>query len=169
MTRPLLSLIAAVARNGAIGKNNELLFRIREDMQRFKRITLGHPVVMGRKTWESLPARNRPLPGRLNIVVTRNPAWHAEGAVAVHSLADALARAQGADKVHVIGGAELFAAALPLADELLLTEVNRDFDGDVFFPAWQQLGFREVLREPEHAGEPHHFDYAFVTYQRQQP
>lgn len=166
MTRPLLSLIAAVARNGAIGKNNELLFRIREDMQYFKRTTQGHPVIMGRKTWESLPARNRPLPGRLNIVVTRNPAWHAEGAVAVHGLAEALTHAQGAGKVYVIGGAELFAAALPLADELLLTEVDRDVDGDVFFPPWQHLGFREVVRVPQHAGEPHHFDYAFVTYQR---
>jgi dihydrofolate reductase len=166
MTRPTLSLIAAVARNGVIGKDNALLFRLPEDLQHFKRSTLGSPVIMGRKTWDSLPARMRPLPGRVNIVITRNPQWHSEGAVAVNSLQAALAQAGNAAKVFVIGGAELYASALPLADEMLLTEVDRDFDGDVHFPAWNRGDFIEVQREAHHAGEPNHFDYAFVTYQR---
>ncbi|MBX3620141.1 MAG: dihydrofolate reductase [Rhizobacter sp.] len=166
MSRTRLSLIAAVARNGTIGKNNELLFRIREDLQRLKRITLGHPVIMGRKTWDSLPPGARPLPGRTNIVVTRNPHWHAEGAVVAHTFDEALARAEGAACAYVLGGAALYEAAVPLADELLLTEVDRDFEGDVSFPAWPQDDFIEVARESHHAGEPNDFDYAFVTYQR---
>ena len=166
MTHTTLSLIAGVARNGTIGKNNELLFRLPEDMRHFKRSTLGCPVIMGRKTWESLPERNRPLPGRTNIVVTRNPQWRAEGAVAVASLQAALAQTGNAPKAFVIGGAELYAAALPLADELVLTEVDQDFDGDVRFPDWDRQQFTEVSREPHHAGEPNHFDYAFVTYRR---
>lgn len=166
MTRPILSLIAAVARNGTIGKNNELLFRLPEDMQHFKRNTLGCPVIMGRKTWESLPARARPLPGRLNIVVTRNPLWRAEGALAVGSLPEALSHLGSAPKAFVIGGVQLFAAALPLLDEMLLTEVDKDFDGDVHFPTWNRADFVETHRETHHAGEPNHFDYAFVTYQR---
>ncbi|MBC7956479.1 MAG: dihydrofolate reductase [Cytophagales bacterium] len=166
MTRPTLSLIAAVARNGTIGKNNDLLFRIPEDMQHFKRSTLGCPVIMGRKTWESLPARARPLPGRINIVVTHNREWRADGAVAVSSLEEALSQLGDAPKAFVIGGVQLFAAALPLLDEMLLTEVDQDFDGDVHFPAWNRDDFVETQREQHHAGEPHHFGYAFVTYQR---
>ena len=166
MTRPTLSLIAAVARNGTIGKNNELLFRLPEDLQHLKRTTIGYPVIMGRKTWDSLPARFRPLPGRTNIVVTRNPQWQASGAVVARSLEQALALAGNATKVFVIGGAELYAAALPLADELVLTEIDRAFDGDVSFPAWPREEFNEIHRESHHAGEPNDFDYAFVTYQR---
>lgn len=165
--RPTLSLIAAVARNGVIGKDNTLLWRLPEDQQFFKRTTLGCPVIMGRKTWDSLPARFRPLPGRTNIVVTRNAQWQAEGAHAALSLDNALARVSDAPEVFVIGGAELYAAALPMADELILTEIDRDFDGDASFPAWPRELFREVLRDPHHAGEPNDFDYAFVTYQRQ--
>lgn len=166
MTRPTLSLIAIVARNGAIGKNNELLFRLPEDLQHLKRTTMGHPVIMGRKTWDSLPPRFRPLPGRTNIVVTRNPQWQAEGAVVARSLEQALPLAGNVAKVFVIGGAELYAAALPVADELILTEVDRDVDGDVYFPKWDRQHFSEVSRDPHHAGEPNHFDYAFVIYQR---
>ncbi len=169
MNRPTLSLIAAVARNGAIGKDNGLLFRLPEDLQHFKRTTLGCPVVMGRNTWESLPARNRPLPGRLNIVVTRNAAWHADGATAANSLQAALDAAAHAHKVYVIGGAELYAAALPLADELVLTEVDRDFEGDVHFPPWRREDYIETSRERHRAGPPNDFDYAFVTYVRRAP
>ncbi len=166
MTRTTLSLIAAVARNGTIGKNNELLFRLPEDMQHLKRTTMGHPVIMGRKTWDSIPERFRPLPGRNNIVVTRNPQWQAEGALATTSLQAALNQLGDAPKAFVIGGAELYALALPLADELVLTEIDRDYDGDVHFPAWDRQQFTEVSRETHHAGEPNHFDYAFVTYRR---
>lgn len=163
---PTLALIAAVARNGVIGGDNTLLWHLPEDQKFFRRTTLGCPVVMGRKTWDSLPARFRPLPGRTNIVVTRNAGWQAEGAVAVTSLDAALQATAGADKVFVIGGGELYAAALPHADELVLTEIDRDFDGDARFPAWPREAFDEVRREAHHAGEPNDFDYAFVTYRR---
>ena len=167
MTRPTLSLIAAVARNGVIGHDNTLLWRLPEDLQFLKRTTLGSPVIMGRKTWDSLPPRFRPLPGRRNIVVTRNPQWQAEGAEPVASLPDALALAAGVPQVFVIGGAELYATALPLADRLFLTEIDRDFAGEIHFPPWDRAQFREVSRDKHHSGEPNHFDYAFVTYQRQ--
>jgi dihydrofolate reductase len=167
MTRTTLALIAAVARNGVIGKDNKLPWpHLPEDMRFFRQTTLGCPVIMGRKSWDSLPPRFRPLPGRINIVVTRNADWQSEGAIAVPSLQAALARLGDAPKAFVIGGAELYAAALPLADELILTEIDRDYEGDVHFPAWRREEFREVSRETHHSGEPNHFDYAFVTYQR---
>jgi dihydrofolate reductase len=166
MNRPTLSLIAAVARNGAIGKDNDLLFGLPEDLQHFKRTTMGCPVIMGRKTWDSLPARARPLPGRRNVVVTRNPRWHADGALRAASLEDALAQLGRASKAYVIGGAELYAAALPHADELVLTEVDRVFDGDVFFPVWDRQLFEDTRRDAHLASPPNDFDYAFVTYRR---
>ena len=161
-----LSLIAAVARDGSIGKDNELLCHLPEDRQHFRRATLDSPVIMGRKTWDSLPARFRPLPGRRNIVVTRNPQWQADGAEAAPSLDAALACVEATSKVFVIGGAELYRQAFARADELLLTEIERDFDGDTHFPAWDRSLFREVSRERHHAGPPNDFDFAFVTYQR---
>ena len=162
----VLSMIAAVARNGVIGDGNTLLWRLPQDQQHFKRSTLGHPVIMGRKTWDSLPAAYRPLPGRRNIVVTRSPQWRANGAEVVPSLEAALERTADADKAFIIGGGELYAQALPYADELMLTELDRDFDGDIVFPAWDRSAFTERQRERHHAGPPNDFDYAFVTYQR---
>jgi len=163
-----LSLIAAVARNGAIGKDNALLWRLPEDLQFFKRTTLGCPVIMGRKTYDSI---GRPLPGRRNIVVTRNLQWQATGVDAVTSLEAALALVLDAPKVFVIGGAQLYAQALPLANELVITEVDADYDGDTFFPAWDKAAFTEVSRESHHAAPPQGPDgqgmgYAFVVYQR---
>jgi dihydrofolate reductase len=163
-----LSLIAAVARNGAIGKDNALLWRLPEDLQFFKRTTLGCPVIMGRKTYDSI---GRPLPGRRNIVVTRNPQWQAAGVDAVTSLEAALALVANAPKVFVIGGAQLYAQALPLAHELVLTEVDADFEGDTFFPAWPKDAFTEVSREAHHAAAPQGphqqgMAYSFVVYQR---
>ena len=159
-----LSAIAIVARNGAIGKDNGLLVRLSEDLKHFKRTTLGCPVIMGRKTFDSV---GRPLPGRRNIVVTRNAQWHAEGAEAAASLDEAIARVADADTVFVIGGGELYAQALPRLDELVLTEIDRDFDGDVFFPKWNRAEFVETSRERHHADAPNDFEYAFVTYKRQ--
>ena len=161
-----LSLIAAVARNGSIGKDNQLLFHLPEDQQHFRRVTMGCPVIMGRKTWDSLPARFRPLPGRRNLVVTRNPQWRGEGAEAVLSLAAAIALVDASPKVFVVGGGELYREAIPQADELVLTEIDRDFDGGTRFPAWDRSRFHQVSREAHHAGPPNDFDYAFVTYQR---
>lgn len=161
MNRPVLSLIAAVARNGAIGRNNALLWHEPEDQRHFRRVTMGGPVIMGRKTWDSLPARFRPLPGRRNVVVTRNERWHADGAEAVRSLAAALALLAGSPKVFVIGGAELYALALPHAAELVLTEIDADLDGDTFFPPWDRQRFAEASRETRPG-------YSFVTYYRTQ-
>ena len=162
-----LAVIAAVARNGTIGHAGDLLWRLPEDMQFFRRTTMGHAVVMGRKTWESIPAKFRPLPGRTNIVLTRQPGWRAEGALVAPSLDAALALAREAEgRTFVIGGAELYALALPAAGELLLTEIDRDFDGDARFPAWPRAGFEEVAREAHHAAPPNDFDFAFVTYRR---
>ena len=161
MSRPILSLIAAVARNGGIGKDNTLLVHLPQDLPRFKRLTMGCPIVMGRKTWDSI---GRPLPGRRIIVITHNPRWQAPGAEAVTSLPAALELASGATKVFVIGGAQIYALALPLADELHLTEIDAEFDADAFFPPWPRADFIERTREPhcDAAG----MNFSFVTYQR---
>ena len=148
MSRPTLALIAAVPRNRVIGRGGELVFRESEDQKHFRRVTLGCPVIMGRKTWDSLPPRFRPLPGRRNIVVTRNTLWSDEGAVRATSLDEALQLAGEATKAFVIGGAELYALALPRADELVLTEIDADLDGDVHFPDWPRAQFRQTSSEP---------------------
>ncbi|MEO7151820.1 MAG: dihydrofolate reductase [Burkholderiaceae bacterium] len=158
---PLLSLIAAIDRAGGIGKGNGLLVRLSEDLRHFKRTTLGCPVIMGRRTWDSI---GKPLPGRRNLVVTRDPAWQAAGAEAVHSLDAALARVVDAPKVFVIGGAQIFEQALPRADELVLTEIDASFDADTFFPALPPGAFVETARETMRSDRG--FDYSFVTYRR---
>jgi dihydrofolate reductase len=160
--RPTVSLIAIVARDGGIGFNNALLWHLREDLKHFKRTTLGCPVIMGRKTWDSI---GRPLPGRRNIVVSRNAAWSATGADAdaAPDLASALQLAANAPKVFVIGGAQLYAAALPLADELVLTEVDAQAPADTFFPPWERSAFTEVHRDAH--TDLSGLNYAFVTYQ----
>ena len=160
----MLTLIAAVARNGTIGRDNDLVFRDPADQKHFRAVTLGHPVIMGRRTWESLPERFRPLPGRRNLVVSRNPAFQAPGADVVDSLDAALARVAGAGQAFVIGGAALYAQALPRAGRLVLTEVDADLPGDVHFPAWNRADFQETAREPQRAADGTGF--AFVTYER---
>lgn len=163
-----ISLVAAMARNGVIGRDNAMPWRLPEDLQHFKRVTLGAPVVMGRLTWDSLPPRFRPLPGRRNVVVTRNPEWRAEGAEAASSLEDALRRLAGEPVVYVTGGAQLYAQALERADELILTEIDRDFEGDTRFPEFDRGRFVEVARETRRAEAPNDFDFAWVTYRRRQ-
>jgi dihydrofolate reductase len=160
--RPALSLIAAVARNGAIGRDNALLWHEPEDHKRFRRLTMGHPVIMGRKTWDSLPARFRPLPGRRNIVVTRNVAWRAEGAEVCASMDAALDVLEGAGRAFVIGGASLYALALPQVDTLELTEIDADLDGDVFFPPWDRSRFSASCTEPRMGAGG--VGYRFITY-----
>jgi dihydrofolate reductase len=161
-----LTLIAVVARNGVIGQGDGLPWHLPEDMRFFKEATRGHAVVMGRKTWQSLPPRFRPLPGRRNVVVTRDAAFDAPGAECAGSLDQALQRLAAEDRVFVIGGAELYAQALQAADELMLTEIDRDFDGDRRFPPWDRSRFRELRRETHRAAPPNDFDFAFVTYRR---
>ncbi len=135
-------------------------------MARFRELTTGHPVVMGRRTWDSLPDRFRPLPGRRNIVVTRSPDWHADGAERAASPQGALDLAAGADRVFVIGGAQIYAAALPLADELHLTELELDAEGDTVFPAFDRSAFVEVARERHVSVDG--IAFSFVTYRRRE-
>jgi dihydrofolate reductase len=161
MTR--LTLIVARARNGVIGKGNSIPWKIPGEQAYFKRVTMGHPIVMGRKTWESI---GRPLPGRRSLVVTRNPAFAATGAEVVTSLDAALARCADLPEVFIIGGAELYRLALPRADRLLITEIDHDFDGDTTFPAPDPVHWRESAREhhPPTGERPFAVDY--VEYVR---
>ena len=170
-SHPPLALIASVARNNRIGAGGGLVWKEPADQRWFRQQTMGCPVVMGRKTWDSLPTRFRPLPGRRNIVVTRQSGWAAEGAEAVHTLgaALALARSQPANRIFVIGGATLYAAALALADELVLTEIDADLPGDTSFPIWDRSDFQETRREAHHSDGPPACGYAFVFYQRVLP
>ena len=163
----IISLIASVTRNGAIGRDGGLVWQDAADLRHFRDTTMGCPVVMGRRTWQALPAHVRPLPGRHNVVVTRNADFAAAGADCVPSLDAALTLLQGSARVYVIGGAQLYAQALPLADELVLTEIDATLDGDTFFPIWSALDFAEVERRPglDAAGVP----YSFVTYRRRGP
>ncbi|MDY0331148.1 MAG: dihydrofolate reductase [Thiomonas sp.] len=154
-----LVLIAAVARNGVIGKEGGMPWHLPADLQHFKRLTLGHPMLMGRRTWESL---GRPLPGRRHIVISRQPGWQAPGAEQADSLQAALQRVAGDALAFVIGGAQLYAQALPLADRLELTEIDQDFEGDTRFPDWDRSRFTETARESHVA--PQGWTYHFVTY-----
>jgi dihydrofolate reductase len=167
MNKPAcLSLIAAVARGGAIGRDNDLLWHDGRDQKHFRASTMGCPVMMGRRTWDSLPERFRPLPGRRNIVITRNPDWQAPGAEVAHSLAEALALVTDVPKAFVIGGGQLYAEALPWTDELVLTEVDASFKADTFFPDWDRSTFTEVQREVHAASAPDQPSFTFVTYRR---
>ena len=161
MPSPAVSLVAIVARDGGIGHRGDLLVRLPEDLRRFKQITLGTPIVMGRKTWQSI---GRPLPGRRSIVVSRDPAFRPQGAETATSLDGALALAAPAPLVHVVGGAEIYALALPIADELQLTEIDAEFPADTFFPDWDRSRYAEVAREPHQTAEG--LRYAFVTYKK---
>lgn len=166
MKRPPLSILVAVARNGVIGANNTLPWRCPEDLKRFKTLTMGHTLIMGRKTFESI---GRPLPGRTTVVVTRNRELELEGCTVVHSLEDAIAACAGNQEVFIVGGAELYAQALPLVDTLHVTEIGEDIAGDAFFPALDRGTWREVSRETHHQDAPQPLDYAFVTYRRARP
>jgi dihydrofolate reductase len=162
----LVTLVAAVARDGAIGRDNALLWHIPEDMARFKALTAGKPVVMGRRTWDSLPAKFRPLPGRRNLVVSRS-LRELPGAEVFPSLDEALAACAGAAEVCVIGGSDIYALALPRADRLALTEVDVVCpDADRHFPAWPRDRFIEAEREPHIGANGLRFD--FVDYLRKE-
>ncbi|MBV8502749.1 MAG: dihydrofolate reductase [Paucibacter sp.] len=157
-----LIVIAAVARDGGIGLGNELLARIPEDMARFKALTMGHTVLMGRKTWESIPARFRPLPGRRNLVLSRQPGWQAPGAAVFADLDAALATCEG--DVFIMGGAQIYAAALARVDRLELTEIDAVFEADAFFPPWPREQFRQTARKSALSAEG--WPYHFITYER---
>jgi dihydrofolate reductase len=164
MTR--IHLIFARSRNGVIGKDNALPWHLPEDLAHFKRTTLGCPVIMGRKTWDSLPPRFRPLPGRTNIVLTRDVAWSTEGALRASSIDEALTHCAEASDAWVIGGAEIYALALSRASSVVVTEIDQDFEGDAFAP---ELGPDWTLASREVPASSCGLAFAFVTYKRVPP
>ena len=155
-----VNLIYAQAANGVIGRDNTLPWHLPEDLAHFRKQTSGRPVVMGRKTWDSLPPRFRPLPGRTNIVVTRQADWQAEGAHRAGSLAEALALCDAGKTVWIIGGAQIYAEALPRADCVEVTEIAQDFDGDAYAPV---LGAEWVETAREHHVSTNGLPFSFVT------
>ncbi len=163
MTTPRINLIFARAANGVIGKDNSMPWHLSEDLAHFKRLTQGSPVIMGRKTWDSLPPRFRPLPGRSNIVITRQVDWQAEGAVRANSLPDALQLSGDVPEVWVIGGAEIYRQAEPLAARAEVTEIAQDFEGDAYAPS---LGsdWTETARESHLSATG--LAFSFVTHQK---
>lgn len=164
-----LAVIVAAAENAVIGRNNALPWHLPEDLRYFKKVTMGKPIVMGRKTFESI---GRPLPGRVNIVVTRNPGFQAEGVRVVASLDEALRLAEdialidGAQELVVIGGAEIYKAAIPRAERLYITEVHASVEGDACLPQVDWKDWREIGRERYPAQGPNPYDYSFVVYER---
>jgi dihydrofolate reductase len=164
-----VSLIAAVAENGVIGRNNQLPWRLPEDLRYFKRVTMGKPVMMGRKTYDSI---GKPLPGRSNIVVSRQPGLALEGVSVVPDVnsgievAAAFCRVDDGEELMVIGGSEIYALCLPLAQCLYLTEVHAAIEGDARFPDWDRSEWRECFRERHDAGGANPYDYSFVVYER---
>lgn len=160
--RPRLALIAAMATNRVIGKDGDMPWKIPADLAYFRKVTEGHPIIMGRRTWESL---GRPLPKRRNIVVTSQPAEAFPGAEVVPSFDAALALCEADELVFCIGGGQLYRAALPQADCLYLTEIHQEIDGDTVFPEFDRAAWRENYRDPHTQGDaPHRFD--FVLYAR---
>jgi len=165
-----LSLIVAKAANGCIGRDNKLPWYLPGDLKYFKQATFGKPIIMGRKTWDSI---GRPLPGRMNVVISRNPAWEAPaGTVAAASLNDALVRAEaqaeleGGDEVMIIGGGQIYAEALPMVDRMYITQVHAEVDGDAYFPEVNWDDWEEIGREDFSASDHNPYDYSFVVYQR---
>jgi len=156
-----LTLIVACDAKGGIGINNTLPWRLPEDLARFKRITTGHAIIMGRKTFESI---GRPLPNRRNIVLTRNPDWQHDAVEVVSSLQQAM-QLVGDEHAFVIGGAEIYAQALPLCSQLLVTEIHQDVVCDAFFPVIDKACWNEIERQTYHS-EQNAFDYSFVTYRK---
>jgi dihydrofolate reductase len=158
---PRIYLIAAVAANGVIGAKGKLPWHLPEDLKHFRHLTLGHPVIMGRRTWESL---GKPLAGRENVVVSRSPGYEAPGAAVASSLGAAIALCAGEKLAFIIGGTALFAAALPVASGMVMTEIQRDYAGDTLFPTFDRAQWREAQRERHTAADGTMFD--FVRYER---
>jgi dihydrofolate reductase len=160
---PILALVAAVADNGIIGRGNRLPWHLPADLAHFKRLTLGRPILMGRRTWESLPGL---LPQRRHIVLTRDPAYQAEGCTVVRSLDEAIAAAGPADELLIVGGAALYAEALPRADRLYLTRVHAQVEGDSRFPSWNPADWIEVDRVEHPADGRNPISMTFLTLER---
>lgn len=161
----MVSMVVALGKDNVIGKDNGLLWHLPDDLKHFKNVTLGHPVIMGRNTWESIPEKFRPLPGRTNIVVTKNEEYDALGAITARSLEDAMEQAKlapGSEEICIIGGGQLYAATLPQTDRIYLTLVDDDAKGTVFFPDYSE--FSEVISEEAH--EENGISYVWKTVAR---
>lgn len=160
---PHLSIIVAMARNRTIGVDNTLPWRCPEDLKHFKALTMGHHMIMGRKTYDSI---GKPLPGRTTVVVTRNAGLKIEGCLIAHSLEQAIAACAGDEATFIVGGAELYAQALPLVDTLHITEIQQDVEGDAHFPAFDKAEWQEASREVRTQETPQPLEYHFVCYRR---
>ncbi len=158
-----VSLIVAMAENRVIGRENTLPWRLPNDLRHFRKITMGHPIIMGRKNYESI---GKPLPGRTNIVVTRSSDYAAPGCTVVHSVDDAFSAANNDAEIFVIGGAELYAQTLQRAQRIYLTQIHADVPGDTRFPLFEQSEWREQARERHEADAEHAYAYSFVTLER---
>jgi dihydrofolate reductase len=158
-----LAIIVAMASNRTIGINNTLPWRIPEDLRHFKTLTMGHHMIMGRKTFDSI---GRPLPGRITVVVTRNKGLNVEGCIVAHSLQEAIAACDGDREIFIVGGAQLYTQALPLADTLYITEIRQEVAGDARFPEFDMKDWQEVARERRSQQEPQPLEYDFVTCRR---
>ncbi len=165
MTQARLSILVAMASNRTIGVNNSLPWRCPEDIKRFKALTMGHHMIMGRKTFDSI---GKPLPGRTTVVVTHNREIKIDGCIIAHSLQDAIAACAGDENPFIVGGAELYAQALPLADTLYITEIHQDISGDAHFPEFNRSEWQEVSREARQQELPQPLIFDFVTYRRTQ-
>ncbi len=164
--KPLVSLIVAAAENDVIGRGNAMPWHLPDDLKRFKALTLGKPVLMGRKTFDAIGS---PLPGRKNLVVTRDPAWRADGVVAVRSLDEGIERAGPVPEIAVIGGAEIFRLTMPLAGRIYLTRVHAHIAGDTEFPPFEASQWREMERIEHPADDRHPFAMTFSTLERVRP
>lgn len=164
----LISIIVAVSKNNVIGRNNDLPWHLPADMKYFKNTTMGHCVVMGRKNYDSIPLKYRPLQGRMNIVVTRNKSFHAEGVVAVGSIEEAIdyAKNKNESECFIIGGGEVFSQSLKYCDKVYLTRIHHSFDGDVFFPELPLHEWKEVSRIENKADEKNILPFSFLVYER---
>lgn len=159
---PRISIIVAMSKNRIIGKDGNMPWHLSEDLKRFRQITMGHHIVMGRKTWESI---GRVLPGRKHIIISRKPGYEVAGAKVVDSLTAAIAAARGDSEIFVIGGSEIYALVLPFADRILATEIDRKYEGDTYFPELEKRIWREIARE-NHEDAALGLRYCFVTLER---
>lgn len=164
----IISIIAAVAKNGVIGKSNDLPWKLPDDMKYFMETTSGHHVIMGRKNYESLPPKYRPLPNRTNLVITHQKNFRADGCKVIHELNDGIELAgQNQEKeLFIIGGAEIYQLALKQTDRLYLTEIDADVSGDTYFPSWNKNEWTEVSRKHHPADQKHNYSFDFVIYKR---
>jgi dihydrofolate reductase len=164
----IISLIAALTKNHVIGKNNDLPWHLPDDMKYFMQTTKGHHVIMGRKNYDSIPEKFRPLPNRTNIVVTRQRDWHGEKCLVVNSITEAvdIAKKNNESELFIIGGAEIYKLGFPFTQRMYLTEIQTELAGDTFFPAFSKTDWKEISRKPHPIDERHNFAFDFVVYDK---